>query len=215
MVGHFDAKNVETSMNPAALLFRDLGRASFTRSMISPMEWAETKRRMRGGVRYSMRGRFCYQREPYEEIFNPDVDTLVLAMASRLGKTALVTNAIGYFIGERPQRIVFGRPSQASANNYSKDEFQGGLIDPTSQLAKILPSGAGRRLGNNTIEAKEFPGGKIQFCGVNSGGMLRIVHRHHLFDLPFWPVFDDDLDRIQNGHTTRRRLVEIFAQRVL
>ena len=74
------------------------------------VEWAEQVRRMDGGRAY----RFSYapyQREIAETIHNPDNQMTVMMMASRLGKTEVVLNAIGHSIDAAPRRILVMFPT--------------------------------------------------------------------------------------------------------
>lgn len=161
-------------MNPAELAIVTLLDAHFRRSTISPVEWCETVRRMKGGRRFSF-DYAPYQREIFESFFDEKVAVTVMALPSRGGKTELCTNLFGYSIAERPKEMIMARPSQKSVETYSKNEFQGKLINPTPELAEILPDGSGRRIGNNTISSKYFPGGFINFIGMNSGSVMRTV----------------------------------------
>ena len=132
----------------------------------------EKVRRTEGGKRFSFD--FApYQREIFRSFFDPANEVTVAAIYSRGGKTLLASGAVGYSLKTRPRRIVVGYPANNQAEGFSKDGFQVGLVNPTPELAEILPDGSGRRLGNNTIHTKQFPGGQIDFVGVNSG--LRTV----------------------------------------
>ena len=130
---------------------------------------------MKGGKRFSLKGRFCYLREFYEEIFNPKNSLIAVSLFSRGGKTETVSTAEGYKMLAQPGDIVNARPTAKSIETYSKVDFQERLIDSTPELSALLPNGAGRRLINNTITQKQYPGGTIHFIGLNSGSVIRTV----------------------------------------
>ena len=114
-----------------------------------------------------------YQREPFDEISNPENSVVVMALFSRGGKTEIVSNHIGYNIHQDPKRMIIAYPTSSQAEDWSKDNFEKALIAPTPELDAILPSGGGRRMANNTILSKSFPGGKLDCVGLNVAGKLR------------------------------------------
>ena len=145
---------------------------AFGRRQMGRIEWCETVRRMEDGSRFSFD--FApYQREIFEAIDDPSIDVLVLALASRLGKTETILNDIGYRICEEPRRMIMALPTIEQASDRSKDEFTTQLVGPTPPLAEIFGDGSNRRMSSNTIGSKEFPGGKIDFTGLNVAGKLR------------------------------------------
>jgi phage terminase large subunit GpA-like protein len=161
-------------MNGAEFAITSLLDAHFRVASMTPVEWCETVRRMKGGMRFSF-DYAPYQREIFESFYDRSIALVALAIFSRGGKTELCSNFIGESIQNRPKEIIFARPQQNSVELYSKNEFQGKLINPTPELAAILPDGAGRRLGNNTIRSKYYPGGFVNFIGMNSGTDVRTV----------------------------------------
>lgn len=173
-------------------------------SGMTPEAWAEGVRRMEGGRRYSF-DYAPYQREPFLEVFNPENQVTVLAMFSRGGKTEIVANALGYSIDQEPRRIIVGYPSQEQAEDFSKDNFMTQLVEPTPALAELLPSGEGRRIANQTIRSKSFPGGKADFAGLNVAGKLRKLKGDFLYG--------DEIDSITEEASDEGDKIEILFKR--
>ena len=173
-------------------------------SGMTPEEWAEGVRRMEGGRRYTF-DYAPYQLEPYREIYNPENQVTVLAMFSRGGKTEIVANAIGYSIEQEPRRIIVGYPSQEQAEDFSKDNFSTQLIEPTPELSDLIPVGEGRRIANQTIRSKAFPGGKVDFAGLNVAGKLRKLKGDFLYA--------DEIDSITEEASDEGDKIEILFKR--
>lgn len=164
-------------------------------------EWAEAERRMEGGRRF----RFDYapyEREMIDTIYSPDVQLTVFMLASRLGKTEVAMNAIGHAIIEQPRRILVMYPTVSQAEKWSKETLNNELIQTTPKLAEIFGDGTNRRLANNTILHKVFPGGLLNAFGANSPGEMRRAKGNFLFA--------DEIDAIQESETDEGDPLEIF-----
>lgn len=142
------------------------------------VQWSETIRRMDGGraFRYSFAP---YQREIAETIHSPDVQMVAMMMASRLGKTEIVMNAIGHSIHSAPRRILVMYPTTSQAEKWSKETLERELFEPTPALDHMVRGG--RRDGANTILHKMFPGGLLSVFGGNAPGELRRAKGSMLF----------------------------------
>lgn len=178
--------------------------ASIRWDKMNRVEWAETVRRMEDGGRFGF-DYAPYQREPFEEIENPDVNTLVMALFSRGGKTEIVCNHIGYNIEQDPRRMIVAYPTDSQAEDFSKDNLEKQLLGPTPTLSRILPSGAGRRLASNTIHSKSFPGGKIDIVGLNVAGKLRKLKAN-------W-IYADEIDAIKDDASDEGDKIAILFRR--
>src|ERR1043166_6863792 len=72
-------------------------------SVMPPMEWATTVRRMpdqHGATREFSFDYAPYEREMFEECFNPRNQEIVFQMYSRGGKSEVVLSALGYVIDQ-------------------------------------------------------------------------------------------------------------------
>lgn len=173
-----------------------------------PVEFAEKVLRMPGEHGSTRRFTFDFfppQREMYLELFNPRNRQVVYKIASRLTKTMTVLAAIGYFIKESPRKIGVMWPKIGDAEEWSKKQLMGELIEPTPELAAIITDGRGRRLGNNTILNKRFPGGYLSAFGANVPGDLRRFKGNFLYS--------EEIDAIEESETDEGNILDIFAVR--
>lgn len=147
-----------------------------TWSTMAPAAWAESVRRMpdkHGASRPFSFDYAPYQREMFAELFNPANQEVVFQLFSRGGKSEVVLNALGYFIGEVPKEIFVMWPTLGQGKKWSKDNLMRELVDPTPALSRILENAAGKRKSNNTLLHKIYPGGLLDIVGANSPGDIR------------------------------------------
>jgi len=130
-----------------------------------------------------------YQKEPQEAFRDPEVIATVLYWASRLGKTEIVMNGIGYTIAHDPQSILVVYPTEDSAEKWSKKFFVP-MANDTLAVGEKLMANKGRD-GGNTILNKGFFGGTLSIIGSNSPSKFRQVQA------PF--VFCDEIDAMEDG----------------
>ena len=140
-------------------------------------EWAELRRRMGRNVtakpgRYQV-ANTPYMREPQESFTHPDVQTTVLYMSKRTGKTEGELNLIGATIEQNPRNILIVYPTLDSAKKWSKQFFEP-MRKSTPSIRRLIGDRRSRET-NNTILSKEFPGGTISAIGSNSPSGFRQV----------------------------------------
>ena len=204
--------------------FRDAWAASLASSfadwhVMDPIEWAETTRRRVG--QYSSTEGFSFdyfppQRGMYEAIFDRINTEIVLKMFSRGTKTETVLTALGYFIHQRPRRIIVMWPKVDDAEKWSKDELQEQLIAPTPELSEIVADGTGTRKSNQTILFKTFPGGNLMACGANSPGTLRRAKGSFLYGEEIDSIEDfgkegDPLAQLKKRGSEYADTIEVYA----
>src|SRR5207248_3975790 len=100
-----------------------------------------------------------YQREMFNELFEPRNQEVVFQIFSRGGKSEVVLNALGYTIDQRPCRIGAMWPTLGQGKKWSKDDFTGSLIESTPALSALIANATGRRKSDNTLLHKIFAGG--------------------------------------------------------
>jgi len=176
----------------------------FGEAVVARSDWPEKIRRMADGTRYQF-GFAPYQAEIYDEIANSANQVVVMCMASRLGKTEIVMNDIGWRIDQQPQRMIVAYPTEAQAQDWSKDNLQTQLIDPTPSLSDVLPNQKGARTTSNTILSKLFPGGKIDAVGLNVMGKLRKLKAPY--------CYADEIDAIQYSGEHEGDKLEVLFKR--
>lgn len=146
--------------------------------MLKVWEWAELRRRLGRNVT-AKPGKYQvsmtpYQKEPQESFTDPSVQTTVLYMAKRLGKTEIENNLVGSQIEQNPRNILIVYPIIESAKKWSKQFFDP-MIKSTSSLRALVKDRRSKDAGKNTILEKTYPGGTISAIGANSRSGFRQV----------------------------------------
>lgn len=173
-----------------------------------PAEFAEKVLRMPGEHGSTRKFSFDFfppQKEMFLELFNPRNREVVYKIASRLTKTMTVLAAIGYCIKESPRKIGVMWPKIGDGEEWSKKQFMGELISPTPELSELIQDGRGRRMANNTILSKIFPGGYLSVFGANVPGDLRRFKGNFLYA--------DEIDAIAISETDEGDQLRQFAVR--
>ena len=142
---------------------------------VNVWQWAEMRRRLSkevsavtGSYRVSTAP---FQREPQESFTDPTVQTVVLAWASRLGKTELENNLIGYKTELDPCNMLFVWPTIDRAKIWSK-QILAPMIRGTPTLRGRFKETRSKD-ADNTILSKRFPGGTLSAIGANSPSGFR------------------------------------------
>lgn len=175
-------------------------------STLGPREFAESVMRGPGEHGSTQDFKFFpYQVEPYEEIFNPRNQEVVLQWFSRGGKSRLILTALGYVIMERPCPIGVMWPVEGDARLWSKDEFMSGLVDPNPPLYAVVKNAFGQRKSSQTMLHKEFPGGWLTAAGSNAPGRLR--------RMKFRFGYADEIDAIVASESDEGDVLAIFKKR--
>lgn len=156
-------------------------------------EWAELRRRMGRNVT-AKPGRYQvattpYMREPQEAFTDTEVQTTVLYMAKRTGKTEGELNLVGSVMEQNPRNILVVYPTLDSGKKYSK-QFINPMLRSTPALKGMVQDSRSRD-ANNTILAKEFPGGTLSIIGSNSPSGFRQVQAP--------VVICDEIDAMEEG----------------
>ncbi|QCN95866.1 phage terminase large subunit family protein [Azospirillum argentinense] len=136
---------------------------------LSLAEWAEQHARLYDGAVFKP---YAYQREILDAMTDPVVERITLMKSARVGYTQMLSAALGYFIAQRPSKIMVVQPTTEDAEDYSKD-----TIDPLHDwpvLAGLL-SEAGAKKKGDTIKRKAFPGGSLKITGANSPRAFRRI----------------------------------------
>ena len=143
-----------------------------------------------------------YQREMMETPYREDVSLTVYQLASRMGKTEVISNIIGHSICERPRRILVMYPTISQTEKWSKETLMAELVNPTPDLAALLGDDGGRRKSGNTITHKLFPGGVLNAFGSNAPGEMRRAKGNLLCA--------DEIDAIEFAQSDEGDPLEIF-----
>lgn len=154
-------------------------RVTAPKEVLTVTEWANKNRWFAHGQSFkSQYGDAQYdvsdapfQRQPQDDLTNPEIFVHVWKMASRIAKTVMMGNGFGYFSEHDPTTQLFMYPTQEDADQRSKDEFQP-IIDVSPQLRGKYADVKGGS-GDNTISFKKYTGGSAAFVGSNAPSKLR------------------------------------------
>ncbi len=173
-----------------------------------PIEWAETVLRMPGEHGSTKKWSFDFfppQREMFSELFNPRNREIIFRLGSRLAKTTTILGAIGYCMAESPRKILVMWPKIGDSEEWSKKHLMAELVDCTPELAGLIMDGRGRRMANNTILNKSYPGGYISMFGANVPGDFRRAKGNFLYA--------DEIDAIAQAESDEGDQLRQFAVR--
>ncbi|RAV18819.1 phage terminase large subunit family protein [Paenibacillus contaminans] len=177
------------SLKKTERLFKSILRVLAPPAKLTVSEWADRHRILSSessaepGPWHTSRA--PYQREPFDAITDPRVETLVFKWASQLGKTEGLLNAIGYHTDHEPSPMMLVQPTLDLAQAFSKDRLAPMYRD-SPKLRAVVSESKSRDSGN-TLLHKTFPGGHITMAGANSPASLA--------SRPIRIVFCDEIDR--------------------
>lgn len=175
------------------LLRKTLSKALALPAPMSLVSWAEARRRLPASVT-AKAGPYRAAAapmmvEPQESFFDPSVQTTVLCMASRVGKTETEMNLTGYTIDHDPCNMLWVYPTRDSAMKWKKEFF--------NPMVKASPCFRGKirdarsRDADNTMFSVGFPGGRVSAIGSNSPSAFRQIQAPR--------VICEEVDAMENG----------------
>lgn len=140
-------------------------------------EWS-AKYRILSSVSSAEPGRWRNERTPYlveimDAISNDETRAITCMLASQLGKSEILLNALGYVIHLDPSPVMLIQPDLTMAASFSKDRLQpmiGGcpaLLDKVAEADEKTKGGAVQQ-----ALSKSFPGGTLALAGSNSAASL-------------------------------------------
>ncbi len=126
-----------------------------------------------------------YQRGIMDAVTEPGIHTIVLMTSAQIGKTAILTNIIGYYIDNDPAPILVVQPTGQMAEAFSTDRLAPMFRDTKKLTNKV--SDEKSRTKSNTLLHKMFVGGHITLVGANAPSGLA--------SRPIRIVLADEIDR--------------------
>lgn len=184
----------------------NIGAPSFLRLLVRQeprpiVQWAEDEVKI--DAKTPFRIRYApYLREMLETPLDPTVYLTAYQVFSRGGKTTVANVLMGYFIAERPRRILMMRQTIQKAEVYSKSNFMEDFVRQTPVLRAAVPEG---RKTESTIRHKMFPGGELRFFGSNAPGDLREAKGNLLIA--------DEVDSYEASKSDEGDILKIFWKR--
>ncbi len=122
-----------------------------------------------------------YQTGIMNAFSDPTIEQITAMKSARVGWTKIINAAIGYYMHYDPCPIMVVQPTIEDAQGYSKEEIAPMLRDTPVLRGLVAESKA--KDSDNTIVAKQFPGGSLTMVGANSPrGFRRVSRRVVLFD---------------------------------
>jgi phage terminase large subunit GpA-like protein len=104
-----------------------------------------------------------YQHDLIDAIADPDVDTIVMMLSSQVGKSLSVDAMLGHCIACNPGPILHVSPTSQRATEFVRDRFSP-LIAASPALRKLIGKAQDKAKGADSISAKSFPGGSLNFA---------------------------------------------------
>ena len=137
------------------------------------------------------------------EISNPEREDITLMTSSQVGKSEVVLNAIGYFVDQDPCPVLVVQPTINFAKDWSKKRLA--TMTRASPCLKGKVKDARSRDSENTLLAKNFPGGNITIAGANAP--------QGLSGWPIRAVLLDEVDRFPSSAGTEGDPVKLAFRR--
>jgi phage terminase large subunit GpA-like protein len=115
-------------------------------------------------------------------ITDPNVETVTVMKASRVGYSVVMTNAIAYFLQHDPSPVLIVQPRVEDAEDFSKTEIAPMLRD-IDVMAEIAGDPKSKSSGQTILRKTMLNGSSLVLVGANSpGGFRRITARIVLLD---------------------------------
>jgi phage terminase large subunit GpA-like protein len=107
-----------------------------------------------------------YQRELVDSIADDDTDIIVMMLSSQTGKSISIDAMMGYIIACDPGPAMHVSPTGTRSEEFVRDRFDP-LVAASPTLRALVGKGQDKRKGSsggtNSIAAKSFPGGQLNF----------------------------------------------------
>lgn len=195
-------------MKPAKEVLQQVIRLLEPPPTLSLTEWT-VKNRIFSSEESSIPGPYNPNFAPYQigiqdAITNPDNEKIVVMASTRIGKTLIITNTIGFYAALDPCPMLYMRPRDEDVKNFSKQELHW-LFQNTPSLSGKLAENSGKE-SSNTLNLKQFPGGSVKLIGSNSpaglsGYAARIVLIDEVDRMSPIPGFGNPVE-LAEGRTT-------------
>jgi phage terminase large subunit GpA-like protein len=158
------------------LLASTAARAIAPRQALTVSQWADSKRILSSKTSAKTGNwrtdRSPLLREPMDCLSaRSPVRDVVIILPVQMGKSEIITNAVGYTIDHDPCPIMVAFPGEASMEKFRGQKL-GPLIEDTPAVAAALTSTASRNAANRA-NWKEFAGGNLQLEHAGSPARLK------------------------------------------
>lgn len=106
-------------------------------------------------------------------ITDPQFEEVTYMMATRLGKSIVIENAIGYYVDHDPSPLMYVLPNSKSGSRWSKLYLSPMIRDNPHLLAKF--GDQTKKRSGNKEDLKKFPGGYLVIVSAESPSELAQV----------------------------------------
>ena len=144
---------------------------------LPPVEWIERYGWVASGSGAAEPGPYSFERTPFwrevvEVMCDEDHSDVVIRKPAQVGYSELLNQVLQYWIVESPSSMLMIRPSIVDARDYMRERIDQLVAESPMLRAKIHSEG-GRRVSDDTISRKFFPGGFFVIVGANSAVGVR------------------------------------------
>ena len=139
-----------------------------------PSDWSEKNVRIPEGNAVPGMLRLAnapYQREPMDQLVNPDCYRVTLMWGAQVGKTLLALCVQAYSIAMAPCSQMMMQPSQDDLKTWLESKFNP-LVDDCKAVRDLMAKPRGRQ-GVNNQKMKSYPGGFMMFAWSGSPKTMR------------------------------------------
>lgn len=141
-----------------------------------PSEWAESPDGIRIPAGNAIPGPYRVanapiQREPIDQLVNPDCYRVTLMWGAQIGKTTVALVNQGYCIAMRPQSQMMSQPSQGDVQVWLETKFNP-LVESSPSIASKIAKPRGRE-GVNNQKMKSYFGGFLMLAWAGSAKTMR------------------------------------------
>jgi phage terminase large subunit GpA-like protein len=141
---------------------------------LKPSEWAETSLWIPEGNAVPGPYRIAnapYQRDPMDQLVNPDCFRVTLKWGAQVGKTLCALAVQGYCVEISPKSQMMMQPSQGDLQTWLETKFNP-MVEANKGISKRIAKARGRE-GVNNQRMKSYPGGFMMFAWAGSPKTMR------------------------------------------
>ena len=125
-----------------------------------------------------------YQKEPIDALADDNIHTVILMWSSQVGKSTIVNAMMAHGMANDPGPMLHVSPTDKTGIAFVKEKLDP-LIASSPVLRAVVGTGLGKRKGStggqDSIDAKSFPGGQLSFASSFIAEELRARSIRYLF----------------------------------
>lgn len=122
---------------------------------------------------------FSFQREPLNQIINPEIRKIVLVSSAQLLKTTVLQDSAQYFMANDPSNLCFASATGTMTKKFRTGKWQKSIN--SSVLAKIVSSKSDKNATNDQHTQEYGNGQFVYFLSLNAPSQLRGITCKRIF----------------------------------